>query len=272
MSSVQTTKDAVRRALGERDGVAVHLFDTVDSTNTEAKRKSATERGTALYIARTQTGGRGRLGREFHSPADTGLYMTLAYTTSLPLSASVHTTALAAVAAVSAIQALTAKRPCIKWVNDLYLGGAKVAGILTEAVTLPDGHTRMLVGIGINLTTTSFPDGLRAPATALFTPDEATALPLDFSGTLAGEIARRLLMLAETDTLPDGRSCLDFYRRHLLHVGERVTCTQGDNTFEGTVLGVNDAYGLVVEIPAGGVAVLDAGEISVRPVTPPAAR
>ena len=266
MLPLQDLQNAVIRALGVHKDVAIRLFDTVDSTNSEAKRQATAESGTTLYIARTQSGGRGRLGRNFHSPADTGLYMTLAYTTSLPLTEAVRTTALAAVAAVAAIEALTPKHPRIKWVNDLYLDGGKAAGILTEAVTLGDGQTRMLVGIGINLTTTAFPDGLRAPAASLFTPDEASDIPADFAGTLAGEITHRLLALLKTETMPDGESCPEFYRRHLLYVGEQVTCTRGNETFAGTVLGVTDTYGLIVECE-NGMTVLESGEISLRPVT-----
>lgn len=265
MLPLQDLQNAVTRALGAHKDVAICLFDTVDSTNSEAKRQATIESGTALYIARTQSGGRGRLGRDFHSPADTGLYMTLAYTTSRPLTEAVRTTALAAVATASAMEALTPKRPRIKWVNDLYLDGGKAAGILTEAVTLADGQTRMLVGIGINLTTTAFPDGLRAPAASLFTPDEASDIPADFAGTLAGEITRRLLALLKNETMPDGESCLDFYRRHLLYVGEQVTCTRGSETFTATVLGVTDAYALIVECE-NGMTVLESGEISIRPV------
>ena len=265
MLPLQDLPNAVTRALGAHKDVAIRLFDTVDSTNSEAKRQATAESGTALYIARTQSGGRGRLGRDFHSPADTGLYMTLAYTTSRPLTEAVRTTALAAVATASAVEALTPKHPRIKWVNDLYLDGGKAAGILTEAVTLADGQTRMLVGIGINLTTTAFPDGLRAPATSLFTPDEASDIPADFAGILAGEITRRLLALLKNETMPDGESCLDFYRRHLLYVGEQVTCTRGSETFTATVLGVTDTYGLIVECE-NGMTVLESGEISIRPV------
>ncbi len=254
---------AIRRVLGAGD-IAFRLYDTVDSTNSEAKRNALTDTCAVLYIARTQTGGRGRLGRSFHSPADTGLYMTLAYTTHLPLPSAVRTTALAAVATVSAVEALTDKRPRIKWVNDIYINGGKLAGILTEAVTLPCGNTRMLAGIGVNLTTATFPADLRAPAASLF--EGGSPVGADFMGALAGEITRRLLYAVTTETLSHGESCLNFYRRHLLYVGERVLCTRGHESFEGTVLGVNDRYGLVVEHSAG-VSVLDSGEISVRPLS-----
>ena len=242
--------------------VSVTVFDSVDSTNNIAKAH-ANEDTPALYIARAQTGGRGRLGRSFHSPARTGLYMTVAYTTDRPLTEAVRITAAAAVATVSAIEALTDKRPAVKWVNDIYLNGCKIGGILTEAVTREDGSHRMIVGLGINLTTTDFPEGLRAPAASLFAPG-------NFPDILAGEIARRLLELADPNATGEfprgawGETCLDFYRRRLLYVGEAVVCTRGSESFTGTVRGVDRDYSLLVETD-GGLLTLSSGEISVRP-------
>ena len=92
-------------------------------------------------------------------------------------SMSISTTAAAAaVAASTAIEALTGIHTSVKWVNDLYRNGAKVGGILTEAVTLQNGSHRMVVGLGINLSTAEFPAGLRAPAASLF-PSDSTAVP-----------------------------------------------------------------------------------------------
>ncbi len=270
--SQRTLAAVVRRALGAHTEVAVYPFDTIDSTNAEAKRQVARETCPALFLARTQTAGRGRLGRSFHSPAGRGLYMTLAYSTDRPLSESTSVTALAAVATTATIEHLTDRRPHIKWVNDLYIDGGKLAGILTEAVTLSSdagGGHRILVGIGLNLSITSFPADLRAPAASLFSPEEAGEVTEDFLGTLAGEIARRLLDLLRqdphTEALPDGESCLDFYRRHLLYIGERVSCTRGPERMEGVMRGVNERYALLVEIDGETVA-LDSGEISVRPI------
>lgn len=254
---------ALSHALGGyASRLAVTLYDTVDSTNTAAKADAFTAGDTpALYVARAQTGGRGRLGRSFHSPADTGLYMTVAYTTHRPLTEAVRVTAGASVAAVSAIEDLTDKRPSIKWVNDLYVNHAKVGGILTEAVTLPQGGTRMVVGLGINLTTTAFPEGLRAPASCLFSPEEAHLVTPSLMGRLAGELTRRLLELTEGGLWEE--DCLAFYRRHLLYVGEAVRCTRGSESFEGIARGVDGDYALLVEID-GEVLALSSGEISVR--------
>lgn len=255
---------SLHTALGPyADSLAVTLYDTVDSTNTAAKADAATADSPALYVARTQTGGRGRLGRSFHSPADTGLYMTVAYTTDRPLTEAVRVTAGASVAAVAAIETLTHKTPAIKWVNDLYLHHAKVGGILTEAVTLPEGLTRMVVGLGINLTTTAFPDGLRAPAACLFPPDEAQLVTPVFMGRLAGEVTRRLLELTEGGLWE--AECLDFYRRRLLYVGEKVLCTRGSESFEGIMEGVDEDFSLLVSV-GGEILKLSSGEISVRPI------
>ena len=250
-------------ALGSyAEAVEVALYDTIDSTNTAAKSDAHEATSPALYIARTQTGGRGRLGRSFHSPADTGLYMTVAYTTNRSLTEAVRVTAGASVAACAAVEQLTSKRPAIKWVNDLYLDGAKVGGILTEAVTLGGGQTRIAVGLGINLSTTTFPDGLRAPASCLFPPEEAAAVTPSLLGQLAGEITRRLLALTEGGLWAP--ECLDFYRRHLLYVGTKVICTRGSESFEGIVRGVDEDFALLVEVD-GEIRALSSGEISVRP-------
>ena len=251
---------ALTAALGPYgDRVALTVRDELESTNNTAKAE-ADANAPALYIARTQTGGRGRLGRSFHSPADTGLYMTVAYSTDKALSESVRITAAAAVAACSAIEALTRISPAIKWVNDLYLDGCKVGGILTEAVTRADGTHRMIVGLGINLSTAEFPEGLRAPASCLF-PREPHLVTPALMGELAGGIARRLLDAVDSDPAAD----LDFYRRHLLYRGQTVLCTRGNTAFEATLLDVDDSFSLLVSVN-GSPVTLSSGEISLRPL------
>ena len=261
---------ALSRALGSYEAtLSVTVQDETVSTNTLAKADASADTP-ALYIARAQTGGRGRLGRSFHSPADTGLYMTVAYTTKRSLTEAVRVTAAAAVAACSAIERVTDITPAIKWVNDLYLDGCKVGGILTEAVTRGDGSHRIIVGLGINLSTAVFPEGLRAPATSLFSPCQAEAVTPALVGALAGEITRRLLDMTTPQGDTDfpggmwGEACLCDYRRRLLYKGTRVVCTQGSRSFEGTLLGVDDDYSLLVETETGTLT-LSSGEISVRP-------
>ena len=98
----------------------IHWFDTIDSTNTEAKRRiAAGDHGRRLILAQQQTAGRGRLGRSFYSPADTGLYMTLTLGEPETLRDGTMLTIAAATAAALAIESATGEKTDIKWVNDI---------------------------------------------------------------------------------------------------------------------------------------------------------
>lgn len=244
--------------------LTVTVHDVLDSTNSEAKRRAPSE-GDAptLTLARTQTAGRGRLGRSFHSPADTGLYMSLSYLTRRPLDAAVTVTAAAAVAVTQAVEALSGKHAVIKWVNDVYLDGAKVSGILTESIPLPGmGASRVIVGIGINVTTREFPDGLRAPAASIASSDSAPSL-----GSLASAVIDRLMTYI--DAIENGHpdpECLGFYRERSMLVGEEVLCTRGSESFSATVRGIGEDYSLLLTLDDGTDLALSSGEVSVRKI------
>lgn len=267
-SLIPLCEASIRRGLAEYAGIRVQTADEIDSTNTEAKRLAAAgnylgKGDRVLIAARSQTAGRGRLGRDFFSPPDTGLYMTLLYGTEQPLDQVVTVTAAAAVAASRAIAHCTGTEVGIKWVNDLYRNGCKICGILTEAVPLPShpGMTGIMVGWGINLTTEGFPPGLRAPAGCLLDGEAPANAPLD-TGILCGQIARELLILLDTASVTAPET-LDEYRRRLTLTGHRVYATRGSEQTEGIVRGVDDAFGLILDT-ADGVRILHSGEVSVR--------
>ena len=256
------TEAAIRQALPPAlQGLDIRVFDELDSTNTYAKRLTAETVITApvLIIARHQTAGRGRLGRSFYSPEGTGLYMSLLYPTYLPLSQAVGVTGATAVAVCHAVEEICHTRPAIKWVNDVYVDGCKVCGILTEAVTPLEGAlTHMIVGIGVNISTHRFPDGLRAPATSLAASGKVAPDP----NVLAAVITNKLLSLIYND--PYAPATVADYRAHLLWIGERVLCTQGNAAFEATVDEVEDNYALRLHLDNGQRLTLDSGEISIR--------
>jgi BirA family biotin operon repressor/biotin-[acetyl-CoA-carboxylase] ligase len=254
--------------------VCVRVYDSIDSTNTEARRLIDARRAgrteplpVTLLAARSQTAGRGRLGRSFYSPMDSGLYMTLLYPLTQPLSQAVAVTAGAAVATLEAIRAVTGLVPGIKWVNDLYMNGKKICGILTEAVTpaSPAEPAYMLVGIGVNLTTAAFPEGLRAPAGSLTDSlSPSAALPALDAGRLCGQIAHRLLTLLETDSLRSPKT-LAAYRAHSILLGKPVLCTRGGQSFPALAVDISSdpAFGLSVRREDGRMETLDSGEVSV---------
>lgn len=117
------------KALLEKDIEVTH-FDTVDSTNTYCKRLLADgKQGEFLVTAAKQTAGRGRQGKSFYSPSETGIYFSLVIRPDTSLQNAVTATTAAAVAVCKAIEKTTDLKPKIKWVNDVYLNGKKVCGI-----------------------------------------------------------------------------------------------------------------------------------------------
>lgn len=238
--------------------VAVEVLESVDSTNTEAKRRIAAGlRTPLLLLAETQTGGRGRLGRSFCSPAGAGLYMSLILFPDRSPKEVLTITSAAAVAVCLAIESLTDLRPRIKWVNDVYLSDKKLCGILTEGVTDPTDRrlAAIVVGIGVNCTAASLPEEVAAIATSL----EGAGAAVD-RNRLAAAICEHLLdlyeELAELTWLPHyrARSWLD---------GQRVVCRKDGETVEGVVLGIAEDGALLLATEEG-IARVATGEATVR--------
>ena len=218
------------------------------STNTALKERAAQEAsiGTTLIAAR-QTGGRGRLGRQFHSP-EGGLYL------STLIAPTDTATCCAAVAAARAIESLCDAKIDIKWVNDLYLNGRKVAGILAEGVLSPDGAlTAVVLGIGINVGEMTFPDELQSIATSLGNEG--------FAVTREDLAAAFLNALHTAITDP---TVMDEYRRRNLVVGREVTVLRGSDTYTAIVEAITDEGHLVVTDENKNTHTLSSGEVSVR--------
>ncbi len=150
------------------------------STNGELKEKIYSSGCPVFDVlsADSQTDGRGRLGRSFFSPSG-GVYFSAAY----PLSGTEKNipflTLLAGLAVSRAINELTKADVMIKWPNDIYLNGKKLCGILTELVTAKSG-LHAVVGVGINVKTTVFPEELKGKMTSL----AAERLPVPDSDAL----------------------------------------------------------------------------------------
>ncbi len=133
--------------------IDIKYFDTVTSTNDIAKQLAANgaSEGTVI-IAAHQSAGRGRMGRSFMSPVGTGLYMSIVLRPSIPAESALLITTAAAVSVAKAIEKHSGKDAKIKWVNDVFVSGKKVCGILTEGMFLPSGSfDYAILGIGVNL-------------------------------------------------------------------------------------------------------------------------
>lgn len=226
----------------------VYVFESLDSTNRFAK--TLTE-DFALVVADCQTNGRGRLNRSFFSPKGTGIYFSLKVKIPHLYENVPFITTAAAVAVHRAITAVSNVKSGIKWVNDIYIGNKKLSGILCEAVD--DCH--VVIGIGINYTPSSLPDDLTDIVTFLYNKE-----PLVTRNEIIALIVDNLLDI--TSDLSD-TSFMEYYKTHSIVIGKKVLCIQGENSFEATVLDIDNQGGLLVKT-ASGIKTLSSGEITLR--------
>ena len=244
---------------------AVLVLPTIDSTNEEAKRQAAKAPSPLLIVAEEQTAGKGRRGRAFYSPANSGIYMSIL----LPLDrldqSPLTATPAAAVAVTRAIERVTGIACGIKWVNDIYLDDLKICGILAEGV--PDGTgglSHLIIGIGIN----THPADLAAKAG-------------DRAGDLGGDLSRNELIAAVTEELwsllteQEPADYMADYRARSTILGQRVrlfdtTLITADHPprpedgIPATVLAITDEGGLHVRYEDGREETITSGEITLR--------
>ncbi len=238
----------------------VTVVDETPSTNTDVKALAeAGEEAGFVLIADRQTQGRGRLGRSFHSPGGTGLYLSLLLRPDCPAPEAVFITTVAAVAAARAVKKVFGLDVGIKWVNDLYLKGKKVCGILTESsVDFTSGRLEYAVcGIGFNVFSPpeGFPEELKTVAGALTGSFDETA-----RSRLAAAFLNEFYQASEADR----ETVMAEYRRRSMLIGKTVTSPTGGFDGVGQVLGIDDSAGLILRLSDGSVRVLSSGEVSVR--------
>jgi len=153
------------RVLGKKE---IFHYTEIDSTNARAVAMAdqGAPEGT-LVVAERQACGRGRRGRTWFSPPADGIYASLILRPSLLPREAPQITFLTAVAAAEAIHDCTQLDVRIKWPNDLLVNGKKFAGILTEIHADRDVLHYAVVGIGINVNTSGFPEEISDRATSL---------------------------------------------------------------------------------------------------------
>lgn len=224
--------------------INIQYFETIDSTNTYAKRYALTLSLPALIIADEQTAGRGRRGNSFFSPKNTGLYMTLV--TDEPNNPELITPAAAV--AVCKVLERHGVMPKIKWVNDLFYNKKKVCGILSERIAANKKNI-IAIGIGINLTTAEFPEELSL----------AGNINLDIKKEkLAEEIANELLIqINSCETVSE-------YRKRLFILGNEISYSYNGITQTAMAVDINECCNLIVRNSDGSTRILSSGEISIK--------
>jgi BirA family biotin operon repressor/biotin-[acetyl-CoA-carboxylase] ligase len=154
----------------KRLGARFHYFTEISSTNSHARELA--EKGAAegeVVLAESQSHGRGRLGRRWESPPLANLYLSVVLRPKLAPVHAPQITLMAAVALVESVAAFIAQKAAIKWPNDILVNGKKLAGILTEAVCVPERVEYVILGIGVNVNypIERMPEELRQRATSL---------------------------------------------------------------------------------------------------------
>ena len=249
---------------GNMQGICRHIqyFDKTDSTNNQAKlaaEKNAPE-GT-LFVAECQTGGRGRRGKTWESPAGSGIWMSLLLRPDIsPESASMLTLVLA-VAMVDAINEEVQDAKCyVKWPNDIVLNKKKVCGILTEMSAEMDYIHYVVIGMGINVNTTEFDDSIKATASSLYLETGDHLKRSRIVAAFSESFAKYYDTFVKTQNLAGLK---EDYNSMLVNKGGDVKAIYADREIVGKALGINDEGELIIKTDEG-EKIIRTGEVSVR--------
>ena len=257
----------------------IECFKNIDSTNTYAKKilsecgalrlangglsPAGKKYNNSIIVAESQTAGRGRLGRTFVSPSKTGIYLSVIYAPEGGITEPAKLTAFSAVAVKRVIKKLYKIDAKIKWINDIYINGKKVCGILTEGFTnFETGSIESaVIGIGINISDNQNIFNANKSAGSI------TGKKTDENITrcqLAALVAGETLKIFDEDTA----SVMKEYRNSSFLIGDKVQVHPiiGDDkaAYFAQVIDIDDKAGLVVQLEDGSRKTLNSGEVSLH--------
>ncbi len=265
--------DTIRNYLHDKNanGLKIEVFDSIDSTNNVCKsRAEAGEKDGYVAVSANQTGGRGRRGRSFFSPAGTGLYMSfLLRPAGYTARQALRFTTIAAVSVCEAIEEVSGRDAGIKWVNDIFMEGRKVCGILTEASfdLESGGLDYAVVGIGINVFTPDggFPEAIRDVAGSVF---NISRVEYDGPGDARSRLAAAVIshfMARYHASDSDSKDYISEYRKRCVMLGRKINILMpGADPVSAEAIDIDDECGLIVRYTDGSEETLRSGEISIR--------
>ncbi|MFZ5595684.1 MAG: biotin--[acetyl-CoA-carboxylase] ligase [Bacillota bacterium] len=247
----------------EFTGKEIYYFDSVESTNREA-RKLAAEGvpGGTLVVAEEQTGGRGRLGRGWFSPKGLGIWCSLVIRPEIIPGEAPPVTMLTAVAVASAVEKVAGIKPGIKWPNDILVGGKKVCGILTEMSAEMERINFLIVGVGINVNIPEecFPEELKDIAASLHCFGKGPLSRLELLRQFLSDFELSYSIWMERGFGP----VLEEWRRRCVTLHRRVRLYTVRETWEGLAEDVDQSGALLLRLPDGTVKPFVAGEVSLK--------
>ncbi len=252
------TEAAITRHLGTKSfGRSLRIFDSLDSTNDEAKRlgSAGAPEGTVV-VAIEQRAGRGRQDRSWHADPGKNLTFTLILRPRIDPASLGIVSLFASVAVANSVSTLSKKSAGCKWPNDVLVGGKKISGILCESVISGNVADPVIVGIGLNVNQTDFPDGLAARSTSLLLE---TGSALDLPAALATVLGDLEALYRPASADWPGTVVSEWTRRSVI-LGSGVGVTIGSRTVSGIARSVTptgalriESDGRIVEVTAGDV-------------------
>ena len=243
-------------------GCEILYFDSIDSTNTKAQELA--EKGYpsgTLVVADKQIAGKGRRGRNWESPSGCGIFMTLMLKPDINPNNASMLTLVSALAVAKALADITGKDAKIKWPNDIVIDGRKVCGILTEMSAQFDYINNIVIGIGINVNNSSFPEEISATASSL-------RLLSGGKKYRRAEIIEKIMeyfekyysIFLETEDLS---ALVNEYDAMLVNMKKQVKVLDPKEPFEGKAMGITKTRELIVDTWESRKLV-SSGEVSVR--------
>ena len=255
IEKTKINKDRILSYLQNKD-IGLEVLKKTTSTNDYIKKHL--EKSSFAVIAKSQTKGRGRLNRTFYSPKNRGIYMSVLIKPNAPISKSVRLTTLTATIVANAIEKLTKLSVNIKWVNDLFINGKKVSGILTESSSNFNSNKLdyAVIGIGINVFGKKFNKNIKDIATSI---ENESKIKIDVNQLIA------LIIDGFTnieELLNDG-TYINEYKKRLFILNKQITVINSKCEYQATAVDVNDDGALIVS-NNGKLETINAGEVSIK--------
>lgn len=260
-SDDKLSDEGIRKGLrDELKDIDIIVYDEIDSTNTEAKRRlySSDVKDFTVIVSDMQKGGRGRTGKSFTSPKGSGVYFSIILhpKDSYDFSYFDLTTVKAAVAVAEGIKEATDKQVEIKWVNDLFLNGKKICGILSELDA--DFESRsvksVIVGIGINV---------NEPR------DDSFKDLKNIAGYIGTDVIRNEILSSvlnafyENNFVKSDKEIIDYYKKHSLVIGKELSFELNGKKYSAKGIDINDKGNLIVDTGKEKIT-LSSGEVSIK--------
>jgi len=247
------------KLLGRAPGWRNEVWQTIDSTNARALSLAADGAPAGVVVAaRQQTAGRGRLGRTWVSPPDTGLYVSFLFRPDLKPVAMPLISLAAGVAVARCIEITCGLKPGLKWVNDIVYGGKKIGGILCEMQVPP----ALVVGIGINLRLhpEDMPPEISQTADSV---ERITGLPID-TNVLAAELCLQLESSYNLLAAGERTAIITEWKHYSSTIGSNVIATCAGKQTSGRAVDLAPDGALILQTDDGAKVTLHAGEVSIR--------